>query len=612
LLSRRRAVAASHLPECNRPAEGSRNPGLRLLLPEAARPAEQPLVRLRGGGRRRGPPPSHAQAVGGRQVAVAAVAGPGPLELATAGAPAQPAEARGPHRHKQLLPTAENSGCDALASAAARQAPSSPPTNMRPPERAGCRDAAAAVHRPLPSFGTELLQPTCGLPCRCSPLLPRSHSHACPSLPLAPCPFLPPQQKSVEEAEEVAAAAWEPAEGTSFQVRSHNYMRSKVKEPSGPCIYRREQGCGWRGWVGWQALCALHIQGRAGAAGERGGRIFGAGSSSGSACLPSRGGLAPTLRLLRRLSLTPPAAPHPSPDTLATTCPRLSAPHQSGLQCASPAHRPTRTRPHRSPACRLIGVDVYTFDFKIYHIAQHVTLPPAPVLGPGAAELPADQALPPLLIINMQLPTYPPSLFGCNDGHGHSLVYYFALPEGWEPSQVRRMHAGTVSPCRRRLRSFGRHAPAPASPPWCCTKPAPHEHPPTTFHTGPSPTRPPSLPLRCAPPWAPQAATLHKTHCLFPLPPQTHTHATPLVQPYPPPDGQPGGAGAGAALHAQQARGRRLPHPRSLQAHPAHCERGRVGGEGAPVRCVCVVVCVCVCVCGGGGGDTKKTPHREN
>jgi hypothetical protein len=50
---------------------------------------------------------------------------------------------------------------------------------------------------------------------------------------------------------------------------------------------------------------------------------------------------------------------------------------------------------------------VYTFDFKIYHIAQHVTLPPAPVLGPGAAELPADQALPPLLIINMQLPTYP-------------------------------------------------------------------------------------------------------------------------------------------------------------------------------------------------------------
>ncbi len=29
-----------------------------------------------------------------------------------------------------------------------------------------------------------------------------------------------------------------------------------------------------------------------------------------------------------------------------------------------------------------------------------------------------------------------PSLFGGNDGPGHSLVYYFALPEGWEPDQV--------------------------------------------------------------------------------------------------------------------------------------------------------------------------------
>lgn len=31
-----------------------------------------------------------------------------------------------------------------------------------------------------------------------------------------------------------------------------------------------------------------------------------------------------------------------------------------------------------------------------------------------------------------------PSLFGSNDGQGHSLVYYFALPEGWEPSQARQ------------------------------------------------------------------------------------------------------------------------------------------------------------------------------
>lgn len=45
-----------------------------------------------------------------------------------------------------------------------------------------------------------------------------------------------------------------------------------------------------------------------------------------------------------------------------------------------------------------------------------------------------------------------PSLFGCNDGPGHSLVYYFALPEGWEPSQVRvtpSLPAPRLSPGRR-------------------------------------------------------------------------------------------------------------------------------------------------------------------
>ena len=28
------------------------------------------------------------------------------------------------------------------------------------------------------------------------------------------------------------------------------------------------------------------------------------------------------------------------------------------------------------------------------------------------------------------------SFFGKSDGHGHSLVYYFGLPEGWEPSMI--------------------------------------------------------------------------------------------------------------------------------------------------------------------------------
>lgn len=40
------------------------------------------------------------------------------------------------------------------------------------------------------------------------------------------------------------------------------------------------------------------------------------------------------------------------------------------------------------------------------------------------------------------------SLFGSNDGTGYSLVYYFALPEGWEPSQVRLCGSGCLeAPC---------------------------------------------------------------------------------------------------------------------------------------------------------------------
>lgn len=47
------------------------------------------------------------------------------------------------------------------------------------------------------------------------------------------------------------------------------------------------------------------------------------------------------------------------------------------------------------------------------------------------------------------------SFFGKSDGHGHSLVYYFGLPDGWEPSMMdnkqalalwqRFVHDGTES-----------------------------------------------------------------------------------------------------------------------------------------------------------------------
>ena len=50
-------------------------------------------------------------------------------------------------------------------------------------------------------------------------------------------------------------------------------------------------------------------------------------------------------------------------------------------------------------------------------------LPPAPVLGPAAQALPHDQQLPPLLIINLQLPWYP--VGGCSTCAGRLLPHTF-------------------------------------------------------------------------------------------------------------------------------------------------------------------------------------------
>ena len=60
--------------------------------------------------------------------------------------------------------------------------------------------------------------------------------------------------------------------------------------------------------------------------------------------------------------------------------------------------------------CRLLGCDVYSFDFKIAHIARHIQLPAPPLLGPGAKCLSDAEQIPPLLVLNIQLPMYPVSL----------------------------------------------------------------------------------------------------------------------------------------------------------------------------------------------------------
>lgn len=53
-------------------------------------------------------------------------------------------------------------------------------------------------------------------------------------------------------------------------------------------------------------------------------------------------------------------------------------------------------------------MDIYSFDFKLGHIAKHVQLPPVPQLG-DMSGLPREERLPPLLVVNIQLPDYPVS-----------------------------------------------------------------------------------------------------------------------------------------------------------------------------------------------------------
>ncbi|KAK9064789.1 hypothetical protein SSX86_016171 [Deinandra increscens subsp. villosa] len=111
-----------------------------------------------------------------------------------------------------------------------------------------------------------------------------------------------------------------------------------------------------------------------------------------------------------------------------------------------------------------IGVDVFLSPRKIDHIARLLELPKVESSG----------KIPPLLVVNLQIPLYPPALFQHEyDGEGMSFVLYFKLSENYEElplhfqenirkiiddevERVRGFPVDTIAPCRERLKILGR------------------------------------------------------------------------------------------------------------------------------------------------------------
>eukprot|EP00798_Chlamydomonas_sp_ICE-L_P006423 gene6423-3049_t len=80
----------------------------------------------------------------------------------------------------------------------------------------------------------------------------------------------------------------------------------------------------------------------------------------------------------------------------------------------------------------LLAVDMFKMEKKQKHVAKMMNLHNLPVFKHQDPSY--NTQYPPLLIINIMLPSYAPSLFGSTDGAGWSIVQYYTLPPDFNPA----------------------------------------------------------------------------------------------------------------------------------------------------------------------------------
>lgn len=102
--------------------------------------------------------------------------------------------------------------------------------------------------------------------------------------------------------------------------------------------------------------------------------------------------------------------------------------------------------PSQAAIYELWNADLYATNSKHWHIMRRIALPPLPDIPRTADGKTLDQLnLPPILVMHLLMPMYPASLFfTAQDGPNVSFIYYFRLPQGFDPATF---HAPQVHLC---------------------------------------------------------------------------------------------------------------------------------------------------------------------